>query len=96
MWPTALSVPDSKLADGNYLCANKPTIADLFRYGDAAFAFIRISIPQGEGRSVDRRGVIRRHGWRGGAWTGFPQLISGLRKPIAIQAAISFNMNLPE
>ena len=26
----------------------------------------------------------------------FPQVISGLRKPIAIQAAISFNMNLPE
>jgi hypothetical protein len=28
--------------------------------------------------------------------TVFPQAISGLRKPIAIQAAISFNMNLPE
>jgi hypothetical protein len=26
----------------------------------------------------------------------FPKVISGLRKPIAIQAAISFNMNLPE
>jgi hypothetical protein len=25
-----------------------------------------------------------------------PKLISGLRKPIAIQATISFNMNLPE
>ena len=25
-----------------------------------------------------------------------PKLISGLRRPIAIQAAISFNMNLPE
>jgi len=30
------------------------------------------------------------------AQTLFPQLISGLRKPIAIQAAISFSMNLPE
>ena len=28
--------------------------------------------------------------------TVFPQVISGLRKPIAIQTAISFNMNLPE
>ena len=28
--------------------------------------------------------------------TVFPQVISGLRSPIAIQAAISFNMNLPE
>jgi len=28
--------------------------------------------------------------------TVFPQGISGLRKPIAIQAAISFSMNLPE
>jgi hypothetical protein len=27
---------------------------------------------------------------------GFPKVMSGLRKPIAIQAAISFNMNLPE
>jgi hypothetical protein len=29
-------------------------------------------------------------------WTVFPSVISGLRKPIAIQAAISFSMNLPE
>ena len=28
--------------------------------------------------------------------TVFPSVISGLRKPIAIQAAISFSMNLPE
>jgi hypothetical protein len=28
--------------------------------------------------------------------TDFPKVISGLRKPIAIQAAISFNINLPE
>jgi hypothetical protein len=28
--------------------------------------------------------------------TVFPKVISGLRRPIAIQAAISFNMNLPE
>ena len=26
----------------------------------------------------------------------FPKVISGLRRPIAIQAAISFNINLPE
>jgi hypothetical protein len=26
----------------------------------------------------------------------FPKVISGLRKPIAIQAAISFHINLPE
>jgi hypothetical protein len=29
-------------------------------------------------------------------WTFFPKVISCLRKPIAIQAAISLNMNLPE
>ena len=29
-------------------------------------------------------------------WTGFPRVISGLRNPIAIQAAISLTMNLPE
>jgi len=28
--------------------------------------------------------------------TLFPKVISGLRNPIAIQAAISFNINLPE
>jgi hypothetical protein len=28
--------------------------------------------------------------------TVFPKVISGLRRPIAIQAAINFNMNLPE
>jgi hypothetical protein len=29
-------------------------------------------------------------------WTVFPKVISGLRRPIAIQAVISFSMNLPE
>jgi glutathione S-transferase len=36
----ALSVLDSHLADHNYLCASEPTIADLFCYGDVAFAEI--------------------------------------------------------
>jgi glutathione S-transferase len=37
---TALSVLDSHVAGRNYLCAAQPTIADLFCYGDAAFAEI--------------------------------------------------------
>jgi glutathione S-transferase len=37
---TALSVLDSHLAHRNYLCAAEPTIADLFCFGDAAFAEI--------------------------------------------------------
>jgi glutathione S-transferase len=37
---TALSVLDSHLADRDYLCASEPTIADLFCYGDIAFAEI--------------------------------------------------------
>jgi glutathione S-transferase len=36
----ALSVLDSHLAHGSYLCAAEPTIADLFCYGDVAFAQI--------------------------------------------------------
>jgi glutathione S-transferase len=36
----ALSVLNSHLADSNYLCAVDPTIADLFCYGDVAFAEI--------------------------------------------------------
>ena len=36
----ALSVLDSHLADRPYLCAAEPTIADLFCYGDVAFAEI--------------------------------------------------------
>jgi glutathione S-transferase len=35
---TALSVLDSQLAHRNFLCAAEPTIADLFCYGDVAFA----------------------------------------------------------
>lgn len=35
---TALSVLDTHLARGKYLCADDPTIADLFCYGDVAFA----------------------------------------------------------
>ena len=34
----ALSVLDSHLAPGAYLCGGEPTIADLFCYGDVAFA----------------------------------------------------------
>jgi glutathione S-transferase len=37
---TALSVLDSHLAGHDYLCAGEPTIADLFCYGDVAFAEI--------------------------------------------------------
>jgi glutathione S-transferase len=37
---TALSVLDSHLAGRSYLCAAEPTIADLFCYGDVAFAEI--------------------------------------------------------
>jgi glutathione S-transferase len=37
---TALSTLDSKLAGRVYLCAAEPTIADLFCYGDVAFAEI--------------------------------------------------------
>jgi glutathione S-transferase len=37
---TALSVLDSNLAHRNYLCASEPTIADIFCYGDIAFAEI--------------------------------------------------------
>jgi glutathione S-transferase len=37
---TALSVLDTYLAHRNYLCAAEPTIADLFCYGDVAFAEI--------------------------------------------------------
>ena len=44
----------------------------------------------------DAREDARSSSWGITGWTDFPQLISGLRKPIAIQAAISFNMNLPE
>jgi glutathione S-transferase len=35
---TALSVLDSHLAHRDFLCASEPTIADLFCYGDVAFA----------------------------------------------------------
>ena len=37
-----------------------------------------------------------RHRHHCALWPVFPQVISGLRKPIAIQAAISFNINLQE
>jgi glutathione S-transferase len=37
---SALAVLDSHLAGRSYLCAGEPTIADLFCYGDVAFAEI--------------------------------------------------------
>lgn len=36
----ALAVLDLNLAQGRYLCADEPTIADLFCYGDVAFVEI--------------------------------------------------------
>lgn len=37
---TALSIIDAHLVNGNYLCGTEPTIADIFCYGDVAFAEI--------------------------------------------------------
>jgi glutathione S-transferase len=37
---TALAVLDQHLAQRDYLCASEPTVADLFCYGDVAFAEI--------------------------------------------------------
>jgi len=36
----AMAALDTHLAPSNYLCAAEPTIADLFCYGDVAFAEI--------------------------------------------------------
>ena len=37
---TALTTLDARVAEGTFLCATEPTIADLFCYGDVAFAEI--------------------------------------------------------
>ena len=49
---------DSHLAHGSYLCAAQPTIADLFCYGDAAFAELCGFEPQALGQPgrLDREG----------------------------------------
>jgi hypothetical protein len=66
--------------------------------GKAPLAFLlRSAANGGSGRSWNR--ACYRHNMASAycaLWTVFAKVISGLRKPIAIQAAISFNINLPE
>jgi glutathione S-transferase len=69
---TALSVLDSHLADRNYLCATEPTIADLFCYGDIAFAEICAF-------DLDRWANVD-------AWAGRVTALPGFKAPFALLA----------
>ena len=69
---TALSVLDSHLAHRNYLCATEPTIADLFCYGDVAFAEICAFDPD-RWTNVD-------------AWAGRVTALPGFKAPFALLA----------
>jgi glutathione S-transferase len=69
---TALSVLDSHLADRNYLCAAEPTIADLFCYGDIAFAEI-CAFDLGSWTNV-------------AAWAGRVTTLRGFEAPFALLA----------
>jgi glutathione S-transferase len=68
----ALSVLDSHLAHRTYLCATEPTIADLFCYGDIAFAEIC-------GFDLDRWANID-------AWSGKVTALPGFKAPFALLA----------
>jgi glutathione S-transferase len=69
---TALSVLDCHLADRNYLCATEPTIADLFCYGDIAFAEI-CAFDVNRWSNVD-------------AWAGRVTALPGFEAPFALLA----------
>ena len=69
---TALAVLDSQLAHRDYLCAAEPTIADLFCYGDVAFAEIC---------AFDLRRWTNVAGWAGRMTT-----LAGFKAPFALLA----------
>jgi glutathione S-transferase len=69
---TALAVLDSQLADRDYLCAAEPTIADLFCYGDVAFA---------EMCAFDLRRWTNVAGW-----AGRMTALAGFKAPFALLA----------
>jgi glutathione S-transferase len=69
---TALSVLDRHLAHRNYLCASEPTIADLFCYGDIAFAEI-CAFDLDCWSNVD-------------AWAGRVMALPGFKAPFALLA----------
>jgi glutathione S-transferase len=69
---TALSVLDSHLAGRSYLCAAEPTIADLFCYGDVAFAEICAF-------DLDRWSNVA-------AWTGRVTTLAGFKAPFSLLA----------
>jgi glutathione S-transferase len=69
---TALSVLDSQLAHRNYLCATEPTLADLFCYGDIAFAELC---------------AFDLHRWTNVvAWTERVTALTGFKAPFALLA----------
>src|SRR6476659_2246354 len=55
----------------------------------------RLALTLSEREEISR-GIAVHRSARCDLRTVFPKVISGLRRPIAIQAAISLNMNLPE
>jgi glutathione S-transferase len=69
---TALSVLDCHLAGRSYLCAAEPTIADLFCYGDVAFAQVC-------GFDLDRWTNVA-------AWAAGVTALAGFKAPFALLA----------
>ncbi len=68
-------------------------VEDLGRNSRSACAAPRRLCPNCRDRTCYRRNMASAYC---ALRTVFPKVISGLRRPIAIQAAINFNMNLPE
>jgi glutathione S-transferase len=69
---TALSVLDTHLAGRSYLCAAEPTIADLFCYGDVAFAQVCAF-------DLDRWSNVA-------AWAGSVTALAGFKAPFSLLA----------
>lgn len=69
---TALSVLDSHLAGRSFLCAAEPTIADLFCYGDVAFAQVC-------GFELDRWSNVA-------AWAESVTALAGFQAPFSLLA----------
>lgn len=66
----ALSVFDSHLAHGNYLCSNEPTIADIACRGEVAFAEIS-AIDMGQWKNVS-------------SWAARVATLSGFKPPLVL------------
>jgi hypothetical protein len=89
-------LPDAEICAGEFSLLVPSALPKVICLGCDTSPRVAHSNVQMCGKTAEAESLYQRSSAYCGPGTAFPQVISGLRNPIAIQAAISLSMNLPE